>query len=107
MLEREHLGARFRAMEGGGGFAQAAGGLDDRSRRILDFERTWWRLAAPKERAIRERLEISPARYHQLLNGLIDRPDALAYDPMLVRRLRRLRENRRRKRYAKRLGIEL
>ena len=107
MLEREQPGATFRPMESGGGFGEATGGFDERSRRILDFERTWWRLSGPKERAIRERLEISPARYHQLLNGLIDRPDALAYDPMLVRRLRRLRENRRRKRYAKRLGIEL
>ena len=83
-----------------------AGPLDERSKEILDFERGWWRDPGPKERAIRERLGLSPARYHQLLNGLIDRPDALAYDPMLVRRLRRLRENRRRKRYAKRLGIE-
>ena len=85
----------------------STGGLDERSRRILDFERTWWTRAKPKERAIREQLGLSPARYHQLLNGLIDRPDALAYDPMLVRRLRRLREHRRRKRYARRLGIEL
>jgi hypothetical protein len=91
----------------GGGGVRGPGGLDDRSRQILDFERSWWSLPGPKERAIRERLGISPARYHQLLNGLIDRPDALAYDPMLVRRLRRLRENRRRKRYARRLGIEL
>jgi hypothetical protein len=82
------------------------GGLDERAREILDFERSWWTLPGPKERAIRERLGLSPARYHQLLNGLIDRPDALAYDPMLVRRLRRLRETRRRKRYARRLGIE-
>jgi hypothetical protein len=66
--------------------------LDDRSRAILDLERGAWQLGMPKERAIRERLSISPARYHQLLNRLIDRPEALAYDPMLVRRLRRLRE---------------
>jgi hypothetical protein len=81
--------------------------LDERSRAILDFERDWWKLPGPKERAIRERFALSAARYHQLLNGLIDRPEALAYDPMLVRRLRRLREARRRKRYARRLGHEV
>lgn len=81
--------------------------LDDRSRAILDFEREWWKLPGPKERAIRERFNLSTARYHQLLNQLIERPEALQYDPMLVRRLRRLREARRRKRYARRLGLEL
>ena len=83
------------------------GGLDERSRALLDFEREWWKLAPPKERAIRDRLGLSPARYHQLLNRAIDLPEALAYDPMLVRRLRRLREVRRRKRSARRLGVEL
>jgi hypothetical protein len=81
--------------------------LDDRSRAILDFEREWWKLPGPKERAIRERFQLSTARYHQLLNALIERPEALQYDPMLVRRLRRLRESRRRKRYARRLGLEV
>jgi hypothetical protein len=81
--------------------------LDDRSRAILDFEREWWKLPGSKERAIRERFELSTARYHQLLNALIERPEALQYDPMLVRRLRRLRESRRRKRYARRLGLEV
>lgn len=81
--------------------------LDERSRDILDFERDSWKDPAPKERAVRERFGLSAARYHQLLNRTIDRPEALAYDPMLVRRLRRLREARRRKRYARRLGLEL
>jgi Protein of unknown function (DUF3263) len=84
----------------------AADGLDRRERDILDFERDWWRSTVPKERAIRERFGISTARYHQVLGGLLDRPEALAYDPMLVRRLRRVREARRRKRYARRLGFE-
>ena len=82
-------------------------GLDPRSRAILDFERDWWKQPGPKERAIREGLGISPTRYHQLLNEIIDRPEALEFDPMLVRRLRRLREARRRKRFARRLGLEL
>jgi len=80
--------------------------LDDRSRTILDFEREWWMHSGPKERMIRERFGFSAARYHQLLNRIVDLPEALAYDPMLVRRLRRLREERRRKRFARRLGLE-
>jgi hypothetical protein len=80
--------------------------LDQRSRATLDFERSWWKEPGPKERAIRERFGLSAARYHQLLNRLIDRPEALAYDPMLVRRLRRLRDRRRRRRFARRLGLE-
>ena len=73
---------------------------------ILDFERDWWKDSLRKERAVRARFGLSPARYYQLLNRLIDRPEALEYDPMLVQRLRRLREARRRKRFARRLGLE-
>jgi Protein of unknown function (DUF3263) len=80
---------------------------DERSRDILDFERDWWRRPGPKERLIRERFDLSAARYHQLLNRVIDRPEALAYDPMLVRRLRRLRDARRRRRFARGLGLEV
>jgi len=87
--------------------ASVARGLDQRERDILDFERDWWKATVPKERAIRERFGLSRARYHQVLGGLLDRPEALAYDPMLVRRLRRMRETRRRKRYARRLGFEV
>lgn len=81
--------------------------LDARSRDILDFEREWWMHSGPKERMIRERFGFSAARYHQLLNRIVDSPAALEHDPMLVRRLRRLREERRRKRFAKRLGLEV
>jgi hypothetical protein len=83
------------------------GPLDERSRQILDFERQAWRLQIPKERAIRERFAISPTRYHQLLHRIIDTPGAIAYDPMLVRRLLRIREARRRRRTAGRLGVRL
>jgi hypothetical protein len=79
--------------------------LDERARALLDFERESWKLSVAKQRAIRERFGFSAARYHQLLNRLVDRPEALAYDPMLVRRLRRIREARRRRRTAERLGI--
>ena len=86
---------------------EAALEFDPRLRDILDFERAWWKHPGPKERAVRERFGLSPARYHQLLNRAVDLPEALAYDPMLVRRLRRLREARRRKRFARQLGFEL
>ena len=80
--------------------------LDDRSRRILDFEREWWKYAGAKEQAIRERFDVSPTRYYQLLNRVIGDEVALAYDPMLVKRLCRLRASRQRQRAAKRLGAD-
>ena len=79
--------------------------LSDTDIAILRFEREWWRHRTPKDRAVRERLGLSGTRYHQLLNTLIDRPDALAFDPMLVGRLRRLRERRRRARVLRRTEL--
>ena len=73
--------------------------LTDRDRAILDFERTWWSESGPKEQAIRERLDLSATRYYQLLSDLLEEPEALAYDPLVVRRLRRLRDRRRRARF--------
>jgi beta-phosphoglucomutase-like phosphatase (HAD superfamily) len=75
------------------------GGLVERERAILDFERTWWTEAGVKEPAIRERFGLSATRYYQLLAELVDRDEALAYDPLVVRRLRRMRDRRRRARY--------
>jgi hypothetical protein len=72
--------------------------LTDRDRAILDFERSWWTQPGPKDTAIRERFELSGTRYYQLLTELIDDPAALEHDPLLIRRLRRLRERRRRAR---------
>lgn len=69
-------------------------GLSEIELRILDFEASWWRYAGAKEAAIKELFELSAARYYQLLNDLIDRDDALSASPMLVKRLRRLREAR-------------
>jgi Protein of unknown function (DUF3263) len=79
--------------------------LAERERQILDFERESWKLTIAKERAIRECFGFSAARYHQLLNRILETPEALAYDPMLVRRLRRVREARRRRRVATQLGV--
>ncbi|HEU4810876.1 MAG TPA: DUF3263 domain-containing protein [Nocardioides sp.] len=81
--------------------------LSDRDREILDFERQWWKYAGAKESAVREKFDMSSTRYYQVLNALIDRPDALEVDPLLVRRLRRLRAARQRQRSARRLGFEL
>ncbi len=76
-------------------------GLSDLEVRILDFEASWWRYAGAKEAAINELFDLSAARYYQLLNDLIDRDDALAASPMLVKRLRRLREARMNTRIAR------
>jgi hypothetical protein len=76
--------------------------LDERDREMLDFEREWWRYAGAKEQAIKARFELSTTRYYELLNRLIDRDEAVEYDPMLVKRLRRLRAQRQRQRAARR-----
>jgi len=80
--------------------------LSERDQLILEFERQWWKYAGAKEQAMREKFDMSATRYYQALNALIDRPAALAADPMLVKRLRRLRAARQRARSARRLGIE-
>ena len=72
--------------------------LTDRDRAILDFERTWWAEPGPKGAAIQARIGLSPGRYYQLLAALIGSADAAAYDPLVVRRLRKLQSNRRRAR---------
>ena len=80
--------------------------LSERDAAILSFERRWWAYAGSKEHAIRELFDMSATRYYQVLNTLIDRPEALAFDPMLVKRLRRMRSARQRARSARRLGFE-
>jgi hypothetical protein len=86
---------------------EAGPSLGDRDREILGFERQWWKYAGAKETAIRESFDMSATRYYQVLNALIDRPEALAEDPLLVRRLRRMRAERQRVRSARRLGFEV
>jgi uncharacterized protein DUF3263 len=78
--------------------------LAPREAEMLAFERQWWKFAGAKEQAIRELFDMSATRYYQVLNTLIDRPEALAHDPMLVKRLRRTREARRRSGSARSLG---
>jgi hypothetical protein len=85
---------------------EPADGLPRREREILAFERQWWKYAGAKEQAIKDLFDMSATRYYQVLNALIDRPESLAADPMLVKRLRRLRATRQRARSARRLGID-
>ena len=73
--------------------------LSERDRAILDFERTWWTEPGPKDAAIRTRFGVSPTRYYRLLNEVLDSPDAMGYDPLVVLRLRRLRDRRRRTKF--------
>ena len=80
--------------------------LSERDAAILDFEREWWRYAGAKEQAVKERFDVSPTRYYQLLNRIIDDEAAEAYDPMLVKRLRRLRAQRQRQRAARRVRTD-
>jgi hypothetical protein len=82
-------------------------GLTRRDHDILSFERQWWKYAGAKEEAIKELFDMSATRYYQVLNALVDRPEALAADPMLVKRLRRLRASRQKARAARRLGFDV
>ena len=80
--------------------------LSERDQQMLALERQWWKYAGAKEQAIRELFDLSATHYYQLLNVLIDSEAALAHDPMLVKRLRRLRTSRHRARTARRLGSD-
>src|SRR5215210_2333550 len=99
---QDHL----REPEAGHGAAQKTLSLSERDQQMLALERQWWKYAGAKEQAIRELFDLPATHYYQLLNALIDTEDALAHDPMLVKRLRRLRTSRHRARTARRLGSD-
>ncbi|MGH2755778.1 MAG: DUF3263 domain-containing protein [Actinomycetota bacterium] len=80
--------------------------LSEKEIEILDFERSWWKHAGVKEQAIKERFEMSATRYYQVLNELIENPAAMAHDPILIKRLKRLRMYRQKQRVARLLGAE-
>jgi Protein of unknown function (DUF3263) len=73
--------------------------LSERDLAVLEFERSWWTEGGRKENAIQERFGLSGSRYRQILAALIDSEEAEAFDPLVVRRLRRARDQRRRARY--------
>lgn len=79
--------------------------LTDTEVAMLRFEGSWWKYAGAKDTAVREAFGITSVRYYQVLLALIDRPEALAAEPMIVRRLQRQRAERRRQRDARRLGF--
>jgi hypothetical protein len=70
--------------------------LSESDMRILAFERRGWRTPTLKEQAISDILGLTATRYYQLLNELIDRPEALAFDPVLIKRLQAQRARRQR-----------
>jgi hypothetical protein len=77
---------------------EPADGLTEREVNILAFEARWWKHAGAKEQAIRDTFSLSSTRYYQVLNALLDKPEATEHDPVLVGRLRRLRATRARTR---------
>ena len=99
--------APWRGLSNPGTTLTLADGLTRREHDILAFERQWWKYAGSKEDAIKELFSMSATRYYQVLNALVDRPEALAADPMLVKRLRRLRASRQKARAARRLGFDV
>lgn len=78
--------------------------LSDLEIKILDFERAWWQYAGAKEQAIKDLFGMSATRYYQALNSLLDKQAALAVDPLLIKRLRRLRTSRQQQRSARRVA---
>ena len=78
--------------------------LSERDIAILEFENRWWQHAGQKEEAIRDAFQLSPTRYYQLLGSVIESPAALRHDPMLVKRLHRLRDARQATRRARARG---
>jgi hypothetical protein len=73
--------------------------LTERERAVLELERCWWQLPGSKEQAIRERIGLSATRYYQVLGALSESPEALGHDPLVVMRVRRARDARRRARF--------
>ncbi len=72
--------------------------LTERDLKILDLEQNWWTRAGSKHQQIADSLDLSITRYHEILDEVIDSPAAMNHDPLLVLRLRRMRDERRRSR---------
>jgi Protein of unknown function (DUF3263) len=70
--------------------------LSDNERAVLDLERESWMLPGRKEDEIRARFTVSASSYYRALHALIERAEAMEYDPLTVLRLRRRREHARR-----------
>ena len=68
--------------------------MNDLDKKILAFEQGWWQQRGRKEAAIVRDLGMSVVRYTQRLNNLLDDLEAQQLDPLLVSRLRRIRDQR-------------
>src|ERR1700742_1202158 len=104
---RSQMDGAIARTEQSGDDSDLTDGLTRREHDILAFERQWWKYAGAKEEAIKDLFGMSATAYYRVLNALVDRPEALAADPMLVERLRRPRARRQKARAARRLGFEL
>jgi len=82
-------------------------GLSEFEVKLLEFERNWWRHAGSKESAVKQLFNLTPPAYYQLLNNLIDKEAALMAQPILVKRLRRIRDARATARSSSKLGFTL
>jgi Protein of unknown function (DUF3263) len=78
--------------------------LAETARRTLELESSWWRYGPTKDDAVRSTFDESPTEYHLRLARLLDDPEAAAYAPVLVRRLRRQRARRLAGRSVRRLA---
>ena len=85
----------------------SSSGLSELELKMLEFERTWWRHAGAKESSIKELFNLTPPAYYQMLNNLIDKDAAALAEPLLVNRLRRLRQSRNSGRSSTKLGFNL
>jgi|TARA_B110000263_G_scaffold62575_1_gene53791 hypothetical protein len=80
--------------------------LTEREKDILDFEQSWWSLSIPREQAVRERFQLTETEYVELLELLIATEAALEAEPLLVRRLRRMKDRRRQEHVARRTAAQ-
>ena len=69
--------------------------LSQRDVKVLEFESAWWHYPEPKDRAIREYVGMSATRYYQALRRLVDNDEAAREYPLVIRRLRKMRRERR------------
>ena len=81
-------------------------GLSEREKDILDFEQSWWSLSIPREQAVRDRFQLTETEYVELLELLIATEAALEAEPLLVRRLRRMKDRRRQEHVARRTAAQ-
>lgn len=80
--------------------------LTEREKDILDFEQSWWSLSIPREQAVRDRFQLTETEYVELLELLIATEAALEAEPLLVRRLRRMKDRRRQEHVARRTAAQ-